>query len=220
MATLIGNNLGMSREYPAKSGLSLKSNNPHLPSGYYWVQSDSMNEPLKVYVDMETGGGGWTLLVCSESNAAGQWNADNLLRRNVDNPSITSDYSILDFGDSLKTNLGGKLQYRIDAESFGRWGGIWEAPFSNTFTSYTKDQPLSTNLVQWDSWTIDTTPSSTTSLTNLMPWLYPTNNAMLSTWGQAGSWWGTLITNNTSYNPAPYISSIKPTPGIIWYWVK
>lgn len=183
-------------------------------SGTYWIKPAST--VLPVYCDMVTSGGGWTLILANPGPYTA-WNLTTIYSLNSNNPSISSLYSILDQADVIKSNIGGNLQYRIDAESIGHWGGVWQAPFTNTFVGTTVVSN-STNLEQYDSWTIDTTPSSTSALTNIMPWI--STPYLLTTWGNASSWWGTLATGTSGYLPAPYISSEKPYPGIIWYWVK
>ena len=60
-----------------------------------------------------------------------------------------------------------------------------------------------------------------------MPW-FTTNSPGLS--GQAilttsnadsGSWWGTLMTDNGAWNPAPWQENTgNANPGVIWYWVR
>jgi hypothetical protein len=40
-----------------------------------------------------------------------------------------------------------------------------------------------------------------------------------------GNWWGTMISNNSTYAPSPWISdagggTVNYNPGIIWYWVR
>jgi hypothetical protein len=165
---------------------------------------------------MTTSGGGWTLLVTNPGPYS-IWNSTKVLSVNEASPSISTQYSILNKADLIKTNLGGKLQYRIDATAAGRWGGVWEAPYANTFTGTT---PInnSTNIEQYDSWTIDTTLDDTQTLTNVMP--YVSSTRLLTTWGGAGSWWGTIATSTSGFIPAPYISPGQQNPGIIWYWVK
>jgi hypothetical protein len=215
----VGPNLGVYENNPAKSGYDILQNNKSVPSGSYWVKTSTMSSAQKMYVDMVTAGGGWTLIVCSETQGSA-WNTTTVLSLNSSTPSITSNYSILSLANSLKTNLSGKLNYRIDAETMGTWGGIWEADFDNTFTATDMSNEIATNLVKWNTWSINTNTSGTNySLSNRMPWI-DTGSPTLTTWNDTGSWWGTLASSNGAYNPAPYITPQKQQPGIIWYWVK
>ena len=50
---------GLFPESAAPSGHQLALSNPSLPSGYYWIQSNRMQNPLLMYVDMEQEGGGF-----------------------------------------------------------------------------------------------------------------------------------------------------------------
>lgn len=215
----VGPNLGLSENNPAKSGYDILKNNKSVPSGMYWIKTSIMPSAQLMYVDMVTAGGGWTLIVCSETQGSA-WNTTTVLSMNSTTPSITSNYSILNLADSLKTNFNGKLNYRIDAEAFGTWGGIWEADFANTFTATSMSNAIATNIVKWNTWNINTSTTGTNNaLSNRMPWI-DNNTQLLTTWNRTGSWWGTLASNSASYNPAPYISPEKQQPGIIWYWVK
>jgi hypothetical protein len=166
---------------------------------------------------MTTSGGGWTLLITNPGPYT-VWNMSTIYSLNSSNPSISSPYSILNKADSIKTNISGNLQYRIDAVSLGHWGGVWQAPYSDTFVGTTVVNN-STNIQKYDTWTIDTTLDDTGALTNVMPWI-ENNTQLLSTWGNAGSWWGTLVTGDSGWTPAPYMSTDQGYPGIIWYWVK
>jgi hypothetical protein len=53
-----------------------------------------------------------------------------------------------------------------------------------------------------------------------------TNKGFLTLSSGSGNWWGTLVSNNIYYSPAPWISdpgtggTASPNPGIIWYWVR
>ena len=154
----VGPNLGVYENNPAKSGYDILQNNKSVSSGSYWVKTSTMSSAQRMYVDMVTYGGGWTLVVCSETQGSA-WNTTTVLSLNSTTPSITSNYSILNLADSLKTNLSGKLNYRIDAEAFGTWGGIWEAAFANTFAATSKSNAIATNLVKWNTWSINTNPA-------------------------------------------------------------
>lgn len=214
----VGPSLGVYENNPAKSGYDILQNNKSVSSGSYWIKTSAMSSAQKMYVDMVTAGGGWTLIVCSETQGSA-WNTTTVLSLNSSTPSITSNYSILSLANSLKTNLSGKLNYRIDAETMGTWGGIWEADFDNTFIATDMSNEVATNLVKWNSWTINSTVGSNHAVSNRMPWI-DNSTQTLTTWNDTGSWWGTLASGIGAYNPAPYISPQKQQPGIIWYWVK
>ena len=216
----VGPNLGVYENNPAKSGYDILQNNKSVSSGTYWIKTSTMSSAQKMYVDMVTSGGGWTLIVCSETQGSA-WNTTTVLSLNSATPSITSNYSILNLADSLKTNLSGKLNYRIDAQTIGTYGGVWEADFNNTFTATNMSNAIATNIIKYGTnWTINTNTSGTNySLSNRMPWI-DNNTQLLTTWNDTGSWWGTLASANNTYNPAPYINNVLEQPGIIWYWVK
>lgn len=50
---------GSSSSRPARSGADLARNYPDKPSGFYWIQSEFMPNPLQMYVDMTEEGGGY-----------------------------------------------------------------------------------------------------------------------------------------------------------------
>lgn len=77
---------------------------------------------LPVFCDMTSEPGAYTLLVTSTSKF-----------RNVEKPSLGNDYSILGMADQIKDLSAAKsLKYRLEANSRGTWGGIWEAPIDYT----------------------------------------------------------------------------------------
>jgi hypothetical protein len=56
---VINNNDGSSPSRAALSGVQLKEDYPSKPSGWYWIKSPSMPNPLEMYVDMTEEGGGY-----------------------------------------------------------------------------------------------------------------------------------------------------------------
>ena len=185
-------------------------------SGIYRIKPAGASSDFMAYCDMTTSGGGWTLIVTNPGPYT-SWNSTNVRSVNEANPSISTQYSILDKADLIKTDLGGKLQYRMDAVALGRWGGVWEAPYSNTFTGTTAVNNT-TNIERYDTWTVDTTLDDTSAPSTVMP--YINSSRLLTTWGGAGSWWGTIATASSGFTPAPWINGTQPNPGIIWLWVK
>lgn len=194
-------------------------------TGTYWIQPTGATTPILAYCDMTTAGGGWTLLV-SNPGPASTWNATNIWSANTAVPSVTTQYSILNQADAIKSNISGQEQYMIDAVSTGRWGGVWSAPFSDSLQGTTPHED-GVNQQQFDTWTIDTAATDsngTQSISNVVPWVSTVAaSSGLTTWGNVGNWWGTLATWTSGWSPAPYINSpagVQTNPGVIWYWVK
>ena len=90
-------------------------------------------------------------------------------------------------------------------------------PFSQRFTFTSSKQEKVKLLKQFDVWDYNIYYKS---VNNRMPWL-GARKGILTTSGTADwYWWGTIISDNLEYKPAPWISSPMKNPGIIWYWVN
>lgn len=90
------------------------------------VVVDDETESFNTYCDMTRNDGGWTLLLTSKS--AGDWTKETMLNRGDDNPSLQSDFSILNRGDDIATIVDDEFEYRLEAGEPGEFGGIWRAP--------------------------------------------------------------------------------------------
>ncbi|KAK3698442.1 hypothetical protein QZH41_010011 [Actinostola sp. cb2023] len=197
--------------------LVTKADNKDLPDGIYDIYPHGLsNAPIKAYCDMSRDGGGWTLLVTSHTNS---WTKENVILRNADSPSLTRDYSILKYADDIKNNLnviGTKFEYRLEAQNRGRWGGIWEADRSYTFTATTSVQTKVNLVKKFDNWDY-----SNHGIAKRMPWI---SGAKLSTsvYAYYYIYYGTITGNDKNYHPAPWIRGylMEKQPEYIWYWMR
>ena len=64
---------GSSSSNPARSGMDLKRNYPTKTSGYYWIQSEKMPNPLQMYVNLDSDcdGGGYDFYPISNGTSVG-----------------------------------------------------------------------------------------------------------------------------------------------------
>lgn len=199
-------------------------NDSNASSGYYTIKNPNINNgsPFLIYADMEYNGGGWTLLMYNPTSF--EWNSSNTTLRNSNLPpngydtTSFSPYSILKYGDALKSNTS-SFEYRIEAETSQSYGGIWTANTgSYSFTSSVNTNTDITLDTKFGTWNY-----ADNAIEERMPYVTSTNNALLTTSeSPTGQWWGTLIANHRqidTWNPVPWTQEIQ-RPKRIWYWVR
>lgn len=225
---------GTTAEKAAPSARAIKNRFPSSTSGIYWVQNPNVNSgnPIQVYCDMETDGGGWMLLVQNANiGGATKMNYTNYSLNNQLAPpdassrsSVDKSYSILAWADAFK-NPAKPFEYMLDAYERGQWGGIWRANSS----SYTFNQTVNTATDITLKQKFNTWEYSNDGIEARMPWVdsSATSSGKLTTSvSSSSSWWGTIIEASSSFGPAPWIAdgvsgvSYVDSPGVIWYWMR
>jgi hypothetical protein len=225
---------GLSPNTASTSAYQIKQDYPNSTDGFYWIKNANINggKPTKIYADMTTDGGGWTLILKNSTNAG--WTYANAISLNSQIPFVTnadvtntatSNYSIINWADYLKKSATG-FQYMIDANTRGSYGGIWTANGAYIFTKGDNTQTDITLNTKFGTWNYVTNQNG---IQKVMPWYSSTAGggyALLTLTNPTGNWWGTLISAaGGGYNPAPWISdgnggAAIQQPGIIWYWVR
>lgn len=199
-------------------------------------------------------GGSWTFDNCLLRNPTTPPTSPNDRTRN--NNDTADLYSIIGWADYIKRSSSG-FDYMFDAYDRGRNGGIWTANQAYSFVEQHNGQDIGDYQYQTAGWRKDITEItrfnagaaadtatwdySDSSLEARMPWYgkyigdapgansfdLQAGQGLITTNGQDGGWWGTLITPG-GWTPAPWISSGVngsvsvgiSNPGIIWYWVR
>ena len=211
---------GLTPETAGDNALQIKTDYSGSTDGLYWIKNDNISggTPFQIYADMTTNGGGWTLLLTNQNTA--KWTYSNSILLNEFNPVISgSNYSIVAYGDYLKSS-GGTFQYMIDAYQRGRFGGIWSASNEYTFLKTDNTQTKIDLNINFGTWNYNDA-----SIEQRMPWRSTSSGLLTTSQSPGGEWWGTLVTNG-GWDPAPWINGdcgdqgCMPNPGIIWYWVR
>lgn len=210
-------NDGLSMESASTSAYQIKQDYPESVDGFYWIAHPTISagEPFRIYADMTTDGGGWTLILCNVGYSG--WTYTNAILRNQNSPGLSANYSIIAWADVIKKSASG-FQYMLEASARNRWGGIFTANQEYTFVKATNSQTDITRNISFDSYGYSLTNSN--SLQPRMPWRSTYNNAFITTDNGSGNWWGTLVTNNPNYRTAPWMSTEHPRPTVIYYWVR
>lgn len=232
------------------SAYQIKQDWPASTDGLYWIQNANINSgnPVQIYADMTTGGGGWTLIM---QNNNADWNFSNALLRNQTSPPATladgghpvpSNYSIIGWADYIKRSASG-FDYMLEAGVRNQNGGMWTANEAYSFVDQTNTNtenfgtdPVAgsngfhqnvTEIAKFGNWNY-----TTEGIEHRMPWYCndPTNpgnsnvpDAIFTTSHNDGgaAWWGTLMAVGASFQPAPWhYPTGLANPGIIWYWVR
>ena len=212
---------------PGESAYQIHQDYPSQPDGLYWIRNANINggSPVQIYADMTRNGGGWTLIVANASTNG--WDDAKTLLLNETTPptdptysgaigNISSRYSILSWADYIKKDASG-FQYRMEANTYGKWGGIWTANQPYSFVSqseFNMDITLNEkfNPTEW-AYPVDN------GIEARMPFYQPGKCYVLSTTNDDW-WWGTIV-STCGWTPAPWIEGTGgQDPGIIWYWVR
>jgi hypothetical protein len=227
---------GLTAATASTSAYQIKQDFPSATDGFYWIQNASINSgvAIKIYADMTTDGGGWTLIL-KNSNTNGGWSYATAISLNTSMPYTTNadviststvNYSIVGWADYIKKSASG-FQYMMDASSRRSFGGIWTANANYSFiSSANTNSNITVNTKFGLNGSVGNWTYTGSGIEQLMPYYSNCSGLLTTSTSCNGDWWGTLVTNG-GWTPAPWIAAgcdttqgCKQDPGIIWYWVR
>jgi hypothetical protein len=241
----LGVHTGKTIDEYSTSAWQIKEDYPDSEDGLYWIQNDAFNngDPIQVYCDMTTLGGGWTLLIQNAgSNDDWQWTPERLYLHNGTtppaqlSPNVTRtpelNYSILTWADKIKRAETG-FDFMITSREHATGGGAWTANEAYSFVQTHIGADFGDAQLGTEGWRKNITELARfeskfngewdygdEDMEARMPWVgIGINAGWLTTDGFRGGWWGTLVTDH-HWDPAPWLAHTEPHPGVIWYWVR